>query len=54
LGIPGRIGYRYCRAWPPLEECPDCHELSPRDQEYCAVCDFDFPEPAERGTEIFA
>ena len=33
FGVPGWIGYRYCRRWPPLDVCPACHELAPQDQE---------------------
>jgi hypothetical protein len=54
LGIPGWIGYRYCRSWPPLDVCPACHELAPHDQELCVVCGREFPQPELKGTEIFA
>ena len=54
FGVPGWIGYRYCRPWPPLEVCPACHELAPRDDELCAVCGQEFPLPETKGTEIFA
>ena len=33
FGIPGWIGYRYCRRWPVLEPCPACHRPSPRADE---------------------
>jgi hypothetical protein len=54
FGVPGWIGYRYCRRWPPLDVCPACHELAPHDQEICAVCGREFPLPESKGTEIFA
>ncbi len=51
FGIPGWIGYRYCRWWAlPLDVCPACHELAPHDQAECAACGSDFPHyPSRRG-----
>jgi hypothetical protein len=54
FGIAGWIGYRYCRRWPPLDVCPACHELAPRDQDVCVICGREFPLPEAKGTEIFA
>jgi hypothetical protein len=54
FGIPGWIGYRYCRRWAPLDVCPSCHELAPHDQDHCAVCGREFPLPEAKGTEVFA
>jgi len=54
LGIPGWIAYRFHRAWPVLEECPACHQPSPRDREACVDCGADFPPPPLKGIEVFA
>jgi hypothetical protein len=54
LGVPGWIGYRYCRRWPELEPCPACHQPAPRAGEVCAACRHEFPLPAPQGAEIFA
>jgi hypothetical protein len=54
LGLPGWVGYRFCRSWPPLERCPGCDGVVPRDRDACARCEAAFPAPALRGTEVFA
>jgi hypothetical protein len=54
LGLPGWIGYRFCRKWPVLESCPECGVAVPRDRESCLRCANDFPAAALRGTEVFA
>lgn len=54
LGIPGLLGYLFCRSWPVREECPACRETAPRDRESCSCCDADFPEPAPKGIEVLA
>lgn len=54
FGLPGWIGYRFGRAWPVLEACPDCGAAVPRDRGNCIRCTNDFPRPALRGTEVFA
>jgi len=54
FGIPGLLGYLFCRSWPPQEECPACHEKVPRDRESCSCCDAGFPEPAPKGIEVLA
>lgn len=42
------------RRWPIWQPCPHCHEPAPRDRPECVMCQAPFPEPALRGTEIFA
>src|SRR5262249_5179229 len=54
LGLPGWIAYCFGRSWPVLEACPVCSTVVPRDRGECAGCNADFPEPALRGTEVFA
>ena len=54
FGLPGWIGYRYCRRWPVLEECEACHVPAPRNTEACPACQRGFPLPAATGSEIFA
>jgi hypothetical protein len=54
FGLPGWIGYRYHRAWPQLDPCPDCGALVPQDREQCARCSAEFPLPLLLGTEIVA
>ncbi len=54
LGLPGWIGYRFGHSWPVLESCPDCGVAVPRDRESCVRCANDFPQPALKGTEVFA
>jgi hypothetical protein len=53
LGIPGWVAYRFHRAWPVLEECPACHQASPRDREACLDCGVAFPPPPLKGIEVF-
>ncbi|HEY2410770.1 MAG TPA: hypothetical protein VGI40_00925 [Pirellulaceae bacterium] len=54
MGIPGWIAYRFHRAWPVLEECPACHQPSPRDRQTCLDCGKAFPPPPPKGIEVFA
>jgi len=54
FGIFGWIAYRFHRTWPVLEECPACHQPSPRDREDCLDCGKAFPPPALKGIEVFA
>ncbi len=54
FGLPGWVGYRFHRRWPPLRPCPSCGRLAPRDRGACCRCGKDFPRPAPKGTEIFA
>lgn len=54
FGLPGWVGYRFHRRWPPLQPCPSCGKDAPRDREECCRCGEDFPSPALKGTEIFA
>jgi hypothetical protein len=54
FGIPGWIAYRFHRAWPVLEECPACHQPSPRDREACLDCGAFYPPPPLKGIEVFA
>ena len=54
FGLPGWIAYRFHRTWPVLEECPACHQPSPRDREDCLDCGKAFPPPPLKGIEVFA
>jgi hypothetical protein len=54
LGVPGWIAYRFHHRWPILEDCPRCHQPSPRDRETCLDCGALFPPPALKGIEVFA
>lgn len=54
FGIPGLLGYLFCRRWPPREECPACSQEAPRDRESCSACGAEFPEPPPKGIEVFA
>lgn len=54
LGLPGWIGYRFCRSWPAIEPCPTCKQPIPRDRQKCAACQTQFPLPDLKGTEIYA
>jgi hypothetical protein len=54
LGLPGWIAYRFGCSWPRLEACPACQTAVPRDRIRCARCGAEFPEPARKGTEVFA
>lgn len=54
LGVPGFAGYLLHRPWPAREKCPSCPAKPPRDRDACANCGTPFPEPALKGTEIFA
>lgn len=54
FGVPGWLGYRFHRRWPPLEACPDCGQLVPRDRDTCRACAAEFPPPSLVGNEIFA
>jgi hypothetical protein len=54
FGPAGWIAYRFHRAWPVLEDCPSCHQVSPRDRETCLDCGALFPPPPQKGIEVFA
>ena len=54
FGIPGLLGYLFCRRWPVLAACPACHAPAPRDRQCCSACDTPFPEPELKGIEVFA
>jgi hypothetical protein len=54
FGVPGWIGFRFCRSWPVLETCTACKVRVPRNQEVCKACEAEFPLPARLGTEVFA
>jgi hypothetical protein len=54
LGIPGLLGYWFHRRWPVRAACPQCGGEAPRDRESCFACGTEFPEPAPKGTEVFA
>jgi len=54
FGVPGFLAYRFHRVWPVLEECPACHQPSPRDRESCLDCGKPFPPPGLKGIEVFA
>lgn len=54
LGLPGWVGFRFGRAWPPLTACAGCAAAVPYDRDGCARCAADFPRPQLLGTEVFA
>ncbi len=54
LGLPGWVGFLYCRRWPRLAACPACQVIVPRNQPVCPRCATAYPPPALRGTEVFA
>ncbi|HBO42912.1 MAG TPA: hypothetical protein DD670_03050, partial [Planctomycetaceae bacterium] len=54
FGLPGLVGYLTYRRWPPLEPCPSCNTLAPRDREACHACGQPFPRPTPKGIEVFA
>jgi hypothetical protein len=54
FGIPGWIAHRFHCVWPVLEECPACHQPSPRDRDACLDCGKAFPAPPLKGIEVFA
>jgi hypothetical protein len=54
MGVPGWIGFRFCRSWPVLDTCVHCNARVPMDHEECVACSTEFPMPAKRGTEVFA
>jgi hypothetical protein len=54
FGLPGLLGYLFCRVWPARLACPACGQDAPRDRETCFACGADFPEPVLKGTEVFA
>jgi hypothetical protein len=54
FGPAGWIAYRFHRTWPVLEDCPSCHQASPRDRDVCIDCGAAFPPPALKGIEVFA
>jgi len=54
FGAPGYVGYVCSRAWPARPPCDSCAEPAPRDRESCFACGSGFPEPAPKGSEVFA
>jgi hypothetical protein len=54
FGVPAFAGYLLHRRWPVREPCPHCHSRCARDRDACAECGTPFPDPALKGTEIFA
>ena len=52
FGVPGWLAYRWHRAWPPLEACPACKAMAPRDREACCRCGAPFPPPRRESFEI--
>jgi hypothetical protein len=54
FGVPAYVGFLLHRRWPIRESCPNCHAQAARDRPGCAECGTRFPEPAQKGTEIFA
>lgn len=54
LGVPGWLAYRFHRAWPVKEECPNCRQPAPRDRDACTECGAVFPPPPLKGIEVFA
>lgn len=54
FGAPGFLGYLFHRRWPVREPCPACKQPVPRDREACFACGSDFPQPALKGSEVFA
>jgi hypothetical protein len=54
FGVPGWVGFRFCRTWPVLEACGNCNVRVPRDHEECVACATEFPLPVKIGTEVFA
>jgi hypothetical protein len=53
-GLPALVGYYAHRRWPAIEKCPACGRAVPHDREACIGCGSAFPEPAPKGTEVFA
>jgi hypothetical protein len=54
FGLPGFFGYLAHRVWPARLPCPKCGKLVSRDRPACFACGQEFPEPAMKGTEVFA
>jgi hypothetical protein len=54
FGAPGWLAYRFHRRWPPLDACPACGRVVPRDRDACRQCEALFPPPPLRGNEVFA
>jgi hypothetical protein len=54
FGLPAYFGYLAHRVWPGRLPCPHCGKLAPRDRSACFACGREFPEPALKGTEVFA
>lgn len=53
-GLPGWFAYRFHRTWLVLEDCPSCHQPSPRDRVNCLDCGKPFPPSPLKGIEVFA
>ena len=54
FGVPAFASFLLHRRWPVREPCPQCHSRCARDRDTCAECGTPFPDPAVKGTEIFA
>jgi hypothetical protein len=54
FGLPAYFAYLAHRVWPARLACPHCAQLAPRDRPACIRCGHDFPQPAMKGTEVFA
>lgn len=52
FGVPGLVGYLFCRGWPVRKACPACNRPVPRDRQRCSACHEEFPEPAPEGIEV--
>jgi hypothetical protein len=53
FGIPGYVGFRLHRRWPPLVACPHCAGIHRQDED-CATCGTPSAAPVRKGIEIFA
>ncbi|QEG35064.1 hypothetical protein [Bythopirellula goksoeyrii] len=54
LGVPGLVAYWLHFRGSPVAKCASCGQEVPRNRDTCARCAEPFPEPALKGTEIFA
>ena len=52
FGVPGWFAYRWHCRWPPLEACPSCGAMVPRDRQTCFRCGKPFPPPGRESFEI--
>jgi hypothetical protein len=53
FGVPGFVGYIFCRPWPVWVRCPSCKKKVTRHQEACLACGHQFDKPEPLGTDIF-